>query len=96
VFRINGIEFEWDPKKAGANLRKHGLSFRDAATAFGDPFALTFDDPIHSDDEERLLLFGCTAKRRLVVVSFVVRGERNRIITARSMTQRERSIYEQG
>jgi len=96
VFSFDGIEFEWDPRKAAANQKKHGISFLEAATAFGDPMASTFEDPVHSDDEERLLLFGYTEKRRLAVVSFVVRGELMRIITARKATRKERKIYEEG
>lgn len=96
MLSFDGIDFEWDPGKAATNLRKHGLSFREAATAFGDPMAVTFEDPIHSEDEDRFLLFGYTEKRRLVVVSFVVREDRTRIITARKATRKERSIYEEG
>ena len=50
--------FEWDPKKAKANLKKHGVSFEEASTAFKDPLSLTIDDPLHSSDEERLILIG--------------------------------------
>jgi hypothetical protein len=46
------MEFEWDNKKAAKNLNKHGVSFREAASAFGDPLAITFDDPDHSVDEQ--------------------------------------------
>ncbi len=52
------IEFEWDPRKAAANLRKHGVSFHEAATVFGDSMAYTFDDPDHSESEQRFLTFG--------------------------------------
>ena len=51
------IEFEWDPRKAERNLRKHGVSFTEAGTAFGDEFAITVSDPDHSDDEDRLIAF---------------------------------------
>jgi len=50
------MEFEWDPKKAEANKRKHDVSFHEAATVFGDPLAITFTDPDHSINEERYLL----------------------------------------
>lgn len=52
------MEFEWDERKARANAKKHGISFHDAATVFGDPFAITFPDPDHSEEEERLVTFG--------------------------------------
>jgi uncharacterized DUF497 family protein len=52
------MEFEWDPEKATHNLAKHGVAFPDAATVFGDPLAITYSDPDHSDDEDRFLTFG--------------------------------------
>jgi len=90
------MKFEWDPKKAGKNLKKHGVTFEEAATVFGDPLALTFHDPDHSFEEERQLTFGQTLQRRLVVVSHTRRGERTRIINARLMDRNERVIYEKG
>ena len=89
------MEFEWDPKKAATNERRHGVTFHEAATVFGDPLAITFTDPDHSADEERYLTFGLSRFERLLVVSHVDRGERIRIISARIMTRRERSIYEE-
>ncbi|MBM3298715.1 MAG: BrnT family toxin [Deltaproteobacteria bacterium] len=88
--------FEWDPKKAAKNLKKHGVTFQEAATVFGDPLAITFQDPDHSDDEERQLTFGLSLQRRLIVVSHTKRGDRTRIITARPMDRKERVIYEEG
>lgn len=90
------MKFEWDPKKAGKNLKKHGVTFEEAATVFGDPLALTFHDPDHSFEEERQLTFGQTLQRRLIVVSHTRRGERTRIINARLMDRNERVIYEKG
>ena len=52
------MEFEWDPDKAARNLTKHGVEFAEAATVFGDPLAVTFYDPDHSDDEDRFPTFG--------------------------------------
>jgi uncharacterized DUF497 family protein len=52
------MEFEWDERKARANAKKHGVSFHDAATVFGDPLAITFPDPDHSEEEERSVTFG--------------------------------------
>ncbi len=88
--------YEWDPKKAIANERKHGLSFVDAATVFLDPLAITYSDPDHSDREEREITIGLTQSRRVVFVSHSRRGERLRIISARGATRKERSHYEEG
>ena len=90
------MRFEWDPKKAATNLKKHGVSFQEAATVFGDPLAITFQDPDHSKDEERQLTFGLSLQRRLIVVSHTERQDATRIISARSMERKERVIYEQG
>jgi len=89
-----GIEFEWDPAKAEANLRKHGISFEDAATAFFDALSLTVPDPLHSEGEARLVLLGLTRTNRLVVVAHVDRGARIRLISARPATRKERRQYE--
>ena len=80
------MEFEWDPEKAERNLDKHGVDFHDAATVFGDPLAITFDDPDHSDDEDRYLTFGTSKNGRLLIVSHCDRGEKTRIISARQAT----------
>jgi uncharacterized DUF497 family protein len=69
------VEFEWDPEKAVENERKHGVSFDEAATAFGDPLSLTISDPDHSDDEERFVLLGESYAGRLVVVVHTERQE---------------------
>ena len=90
------MEFEWDPKKAETNKRKHDVNFREAATVFGDPLAITFTDPDHSIDEDQYLTFGLSRFDRLLVVSHAERGERVRIISARPLTRQERRIYEEG
>ena len=90
------MNFEWDPRKAAENFRKHAVSFDEAATVFGDPLALTFTDPDHSGSEERLLTFGQSIQNRLLVVSHTPRNPRIRIISARRVTRRERTIYEEG
>jgi uncharacterized protein len=90
------MEFEWDPDKAGRNLSKHRVAFTEAATVFGDPLAVTFFDPDHSDDEDRYLTFGYSTDGRLLVVSHTDRGDCHRIISARVVTRRERKIYEEG
>ena len=57
------MEFEWDPKKAAKNLKKHGVTFQEAATVFTHPLAITFADPDHSEDEERHLTFGLSLQK---------------------------------
>jgi uncharacterized DUF497 family protein len=76
------VLFEWDPDKARANLAKHGVAFEEAATVFGDPLALTFDDPDRSFAERRRLTFGHSRAHRLLVVAHTERGGRVRIISA--------------
>ncbi len=90
------MEFEWDPQKAGANAQKHGVTFEEAATVFGDPLAITFEDPDHTKDENRYITFGLSIQKRLLVVSHSDRRDRTRIISARPMDRKERIIYEQG
>lgn len=90
------MDFEWDPSKAAENLKKHGVSFDEAATVFGDRLALTFDDPDHSGSEPRLITFGLSLQQRLLMVAHTPREPRIRIISARLMTRRERKIYEEG
>jgi uncharacterized DUF497 family protein len=67
--------FEWDPQKAKSNLEKHGVSFEEATTAFRDPLSLTIDDPLHSIDEERLILIGMSQENRILVVVHRERGD---------------------
>ncbi|RJP69991.1 MAG: BrnT family toxin [Candidatus Abyssobacteria bacterium SURF_17] len=90
------MKFEWDPKKAAQNEQKHGVTFQEASTVFGDPLAITFADPDHSLVEERCLTFGKSRLGQLIVVSHTDRENRLRIISARLMTRRERRIYEEG
>ena len=90
------MEFEWDERKARANAKKHGVSFHDAATVFGDPLAITFPDPDHSENEERFVTFGMSQSQRLLVVAHTNRGTRTRIISARLMTGTEKVIYAEG
>lgn len=90
------MEFEWDNKKAAMNLKKHGVSFQEAASVFGDPLAMTFHDPDHSIGEHRLLTFGTTRTGKLVIVSHTETNGSMRIISARSVEKQERKIYEEG
>lgn len=88
--------FEWDESKAELNLRKHGVSFGEAASVFIDSLAYTFDDPDHSVGERRLLTFGFSRAGHLLAVVHLERGRAIRIISARRVTKHERGIYEQG
>jgi uncharacterized protein len=88
--------FEWDPRKAAANHRKHGVSFDEAATAFADPFGIVVDDPRHSADEARVVLLGHPESSRLLAVMFTERGDRIRLLSARKATRREHRHYEEG
>lgn len=90
------LKFEWDDGKAQINLAKHGVSFEEAASVFGDPLALTFSDPDHSLGEKRWLTFGVSHIGRLLVIAHTERGRAIRIISARKATRHERGIYEQG
>jgi hypothetical protein len=90
------VIFEWSAGKATENLRKHGVSFEDAADVFLDPLATTFPDPDHSTDERREITIGHTIRQRLVFVAHCERGKRIRIISARMATQSERQQYEEG
>jgi uncharacterized DUF497 family protein len=90
------MRFEWDERKAAANEKKHGVSFHEAATVFGDPLAITFTDPDHSENERRYVTFGMSRANRHLVVAHADRERRIRIISARTMTRHERKIYEEG
>ena len=88
------LKFEWEPQKAKINLKKHGVSFAEASTAFEDVLSLTIDDPLHSSEEERLVLIGMSFKNRLTIVVHTERGDNIRIISARKATKKERKYYE--
>jgi hypothetical protein len=89
------VEFEWDIAKAETNQSKHGISFEEASTVFGDPLELTIDDPDHSAHEERFVSVGRAATGRLLVVAYTERQpNRIRIISARSATAAEVRRYE--
>lgn len=90
------MRFEWDLKKTANNLRKHGISFKEAATVFGDPLSMTFEDPDHSINEERFVTIGESRQRRILVVAHTDRRGVIRIISARKATRRERKFYEEG
>ena len=90
------LAFDWDDKKAKQNLKKHGVSFEEASTIFGDPLGRTIPDRLHSEEEDRFVNLGESERRRLLVVVFTERGDKIRIISARAATRRERKDYEKG
>ena len=88
------MEFEWDANKAAQNLRKHKVSFIEAATVFGDFLSTTAADPEHSAGERRYITVGLSNVGRLLMVAHAERGDRIRIISARTLTAREKRAYE--
>jgi uncharacterized DUF497 family protein len=89
------MEFEWDPGKAADNLRKHKVTFTEAATVLGDFLGTTASDPDHSGDEHRYITVGLSNRGRLLMVAHAERRERIRIISARKLTRDERRVYEE-
>jgi len=90
------MEFEWDEAKAESNIAKHGVSFAEAMTVFGDPLELTIPDPDHSEGEARFLSVGRTPQGRLLVVAYTEHEGRIRLISARNAASSERRRYESG
>lgn len=88
------MRFEWDGRKAAANLKKHRVAFEEAVTVFYDPLAATFGDPDHSHAESRLITVGHSSRGRLLVVCHVERDAATRLISARRATARERARHE--
>jgi uncharacterized DUF497 family protein len=89
------FRFSWDPSKAASNLRKHGISFREALSCFEDPLSLTIPDPDHSAGEARFILIGMSVWRRLIVVSHADYGDEIRLIGARRASRHEQTTYEE-
>jgi uncharacterized protein len=90
------VEFEWGPEKAAGNVRRHRVSFNEAATVLDDPLSTTFPDEAHSEGEMRFVTVGVSQRGRLLVVAHTERNDTIRIISARRATRREREFYEQG
>jgi hypothetical protein len=90
------MNFDWDSKKAAINLRKHGVSFHEAAMVFGDPLSITSHDPDHSVTEHRFITVGVDDSGRVLIVSHTDRGDTIRLISARKTTRMERKYYEEG
>jgi uncharacterized protein len=97
VYLLQGIEFEWDSNKALSNLEKHGITFEEAAEAFFDPFYQMGDGTPNkiANNEERDFILGYSLEQRLLLVVYVERSQRTRIISARPATRTERKLYEQ-
>ncbi|HEY9601535.1 MAG TPA: BrnT family toxin [Allocoleopsis sp.] len=93
VYRLQGVEFEWDRNKAQSNFEKHGVTFEEAAEVFFDPFYQTGD--ASANNEQRDFIIGYSLSERLLLVVYVERRERIRIISARVTTRTERKLYEQ-
>jgi len=92
---VMGILFEWDDKKAAKNRLKHGISFEEASTAFGDPLSITIEDPLHSENENRLILIGRSEWFNTLVVVHVEKNDTIRIISARKASKKEKIFYEE-
>jgi uncharacterized DUF497 family protein len=90
------VDHEWDEAKAAANFEKHGVSFAEAATVFGDPLYVDFYDPDHSAEESRYLIIGSSNDGRILIVSYTERNGVVRLISAREVTPTERKAYEEG
>jgi uncharacterized DUF497 family protein len=88
------VQFAWDSNKAAENLNKHGISFDEALSVFGDSLATTIDDPDHSIDEFRFLTMGYSKNQKLIVVAHTEQEGKIRIISAREPTPQERKQYE--
>jgi len=90
------MEFEWDTGKASSNLKKHGVSFQEAVSIFGNVLSITYPDPDHSAREQRFITVGMSQSGRVLMVAHADRGDNIRIISARKTTRRERKYYEEG
>ncbi|WP_414752146.1 BrnT family toxin [Anabaena sp. CCY 9910] len=93
VYRIQGVEFEWNENKAQSNIEKHGVTFEEAAEVFFDPFYQIGDAT--ANNEQRDFILGYSLAQRLLLVVYLARGSRTRIISARPATRTERKLYEQ-
>ena len=90
------MQFEWDSAKAAANLKRHRVSFHEAAAVLDDLLSTTFPDKAHSEDEARFVTIGVSRRGTVLVVAHTERNDALRIISARRATRREREFYEQG
>ena len=93
---LRSMQFEWDEKKAAANLSRHRVSFDEAKIVFDDPLYVDFYDPDHSDEENRYIIIGESERSRLLIVSYTERENAVRLISAREAARGEREAYEEG
>jgi len=92
IYRLQGSEFEWDSHKAQSNIDKHGVTFEEATEVFLDPFYQSGDATVKK--ELREFIIGYSLRQRLLLVVYVDRNNRSRIISARPATRNERKLYE--
>ena len=90
------MEFEWHETKSKLNVKKHGVSFEEAMSCFYDQHQIAFLDPDHSDDEDQEIMIAHSDKGRLLLVSYLIRGDSIRLISARLATKQEGKCYEKG
>jgi uncharacterized DUF497 family protein len=93
IYQLQGVAFEWDADKAQSNIEKHGVTFEEATEVFFDPFYQSGDAA--EGGEPREFILGYSLAPRLLLVVYIERGERTRIISARPATRRERKLYEE-
>lgn len=89
------MKFEWDNQKALSNIKKHGISFEEASTAFGDILSIVIEDPLHSINENRFILIGRSIESNTLVVVHIEKSDAIRIISARKATKNEQKVYEE-
>lgn len=95
TYAKGGMSCEWDPRKAEANFRKHGVRFSEAEPVFDDALAVTFTDDESDPHEQRFVSIGAGMKGRALVVAYCYRGRKIRIISARPAEAHERKQYEE-
>ena len=93
AYRLENLEFEWTLEKAERNIDKHGVTFKEAAEVFLDPFYVMGD--ASANDEDRKFVLGYSLAERLLLVVHLERRQTIRIISARVATRTERRLYEQ-
>lgn len=93
VYRLQGIEFQWDENKAAINVQKHGIAFEEAAEVFFDPFYQTGD--ASTDEGQRDFVLGYSLSQRVLLAVYIEREDQIRLISARPATRHERKLYEE-
>jgi uncharacterized DUF497 family protein len=93
VHTLPPVDYEWDPTKAAANFKKHGVRFADAALSLEDPLGFSIADP-DASDEARMIVLGADPAGRVLVTVYTMRGRSTRIISSRKASRAERRAYE--